>query len=405
MLEKHGGNLGDGEHRRLDVQQEGLHRRREGEGRRGEADGAPCSTPAPTTCRTTATTGKWCRAPTSIPAVRRRREGARHRAASAEVSMIPQNYVKLEGKAGAADAEADGSARRSRRRAARLVELRHRGEGDRGLARVRIFGIDPGSERTGYGCVETDGARHRLVACGAIARAGRLAFPGPAATSSTPGSAGCSPSAAPDCVAIENLFYATNARSALEARSRARRRRCWRPSRRACRSSSTRRPRSSAPSSATAAPRSTQVQQMVKLLLGLGGGAVAARRRRRAGGRDLPRAFAGRRRWRGARPRGCRAHADELARDRPAAAPGAAAPPHARRDRAPARHAPREAAQPHRRRRQRRRLRRAACRSRRSTASASRAARSRCASTRTCARTRSCSSGSRRRSSRSCSSG
>ena len=37
----------------------------------------------------------------------------------------------------AADAEADGSARRPRRRAARLVELRHRGEGDRGLARVR----------------------------------------------------------------------------------------------------------------------------------------------------------------------------------------------------------------------------------------------------------------------------
>ena len=28
---------------------------------------------------------------------------------------------------------------------------------------MRIFGIDPGSERTGYGCVETDGRRHRLV--------------------------------------------------------------------------------------------------------------------------------------------------------------------------------------------------------------------------------------------------
>ena len=33
---------------------------------------------------------------------------------------------------------------------------------------MRIFGIDPGSERTGYGCVETDGYRHRLVDCGAI---------------------------------------------------------------------------------------------------------------------------------------------------------------------------------------------------------------------------------------------
>ena len=33
---------------------------------------------------------------------------------------------------------------------------------------MRIFGIDPGSTRTGYGCVETDGRRHSLIACGAI---------------------------------------------------------------------------------------------------------------------------------------------------------------------------------------------------------------------------------------------
>ena len=33
---------------------------------------------------------------------------------------------------------------------------------------MRIFGIDPGSERTGYGCVETDGRVARLVVCGAI---------------------------------------------------------------------------------------------------------------------------------------------------------------------------------------------------------------------------------------------
>ena len=33
---------------------------------------------------------------------------------------------------------------------------------------MRIFGIDPGSERTGYGCVETDGSRHTIVVCGAI---------------------------------------------------------------------------------------------------------------------------------------------------------------------------------------------------------------------------------------------
>ena len=33
---------------------------------------------------------------------------------------------------------------------------------------MKIFGIDPGSERTGYGCVESDGSRHRIVLCGAI---------------------------------------------------------------------------------------------------------------------------------------------------------------------------------------------------------------------------------------------
>ena len=42
---------------------------------------------------------------------------------------------------------------------------------------MRIFGIDPGSERTGYGCVETDGRRHHLVTCGAIAAAASDSFP------------------------------------------------------------------------------------------------------------------------------------------------------------------------------------------------------------------------------------
>ena len=40
-----------------------------------------------------------------------------------------------------------------------------------------IFGIDPGSTRTGYGCVETDGRRHRLVAAGALAAPALSSFP------------------------------------------------------------------------------------------------------------------------------------------------------------------------------------------------------------------------------------
>ena len=80
---------------------------------------------------------------------------------------------------------------------------------------MRIFGIDPGSDRTGYGCVETDGSRHRLVACGAIATPPGDAFPSKLLTIHdrlTTLLAECRP----DCVAVESLFYATNVRSALK---------------------------------------------------------------------------------------------------------------------------------------------------------------------------------------------
>ena len=33
---------------------------------------------------------------------------------------------------------------------------------------MKVFGIDPGSARTGYGCVQSDGSRHRMIVCGAI---------------------------------------------------------------------------------------------------------------------------------------------------------------------------------------------------------------------------------------------
>lgn len=79
---------------------------------------------------------------------------------------------------------------------------------------MRVFGIDPGSARTGYGCVESDGSRHRLVSCGAIVMPARAALPDrllqihrqlveSIATTH------------PDCVVVENLFHAVHARSAL----------------------------------------------------------------------------------------------------------------------------------------------------------------------------------------------
>jgi crossover junction endodeoxyribonuclease RuvC len=78
---------------------------------------------------------------------------------------------------------------------------------------VRVFGIDPGSERTGYGCVETDGRRHRMVTCGAIDVAGE-SFPRRLANIHRELSSLLS-RCRPECVVVENLFYANNARSAL----------------------------------------------------------------------------------------------------------------------------------------------------------------------------------------------
>lgn len=80
---------------------------------------------------------------------------------------------------------------------------------------MKIFGIDPGSERTGYGCVDTDGSRHRMVASGAIQTSAAVPFPQKLLTIHA-GLAALLLEHRPDCVAIENLFHANNARSALK---------------------------------------------------------------------------------------------------------------------------------------------------------------------------------------------
>ena len=80
---------------------------------------------------------------------------------------------------------------------------------------MRIFGIDPGSERTGYGCVETDGRRHQLLACGAITVAAKDGFPQRLARIHRD-LAALLATWRPDCVAIESLFHANNVRSALK---------------------------------------------------------------------------------------------------------------------------------------------------------------------------------------------
>lgn len=79
---------------------------------------------------------------------------------------------------------------------------------------MRIFGIDPGSVRTGYGCVDTDGSRHRLVTCGAVSTPAGSLLPDRLHLIHE-GLSRLLRDAAPDCVVVENLFHARNVRSAL----------------------------------------------------------------------------------------------------------------------------------------------------------------------------------------------
>ena len=80
---------------------------------------------------------------------------------------------------------------------------------------MRIFGVDPGSQRTGYGCIETDGSRHRVIVCGALTTPGRSAFSEKLVTLHR-GLTDLLTTHQPETLAIEDLFYAKNARSASQ---------------------------------------------------------------------------------------------------------------------------------------------------------------------------------------------
>ena len=78
---------------------------------------------------------------------------------------------------------------------------------------MRIFGIDPGTNATGYGAIDSDGNAHTLVEYGAIrsprsAFAERLHF---IHTELLKVIERCRP----ERIVVENLFYAANVKSAL----------------------------------------------------------------------------------------------------------------------------------------------------------------------------------------------
>lgn len=80
---------------------------------------------------------------------------------------------------------------------------------------MRVFGIDPGSDRTGYGCIDSDGTRHQLVKCGAVRTGSAATFPDQLSIIYRELTALLAEHR-PECVAIENIFHAVNARSALK---------------------------------------------------------------------------------------------------------------------------------------------------------------------------------------------
>jgi crossover junction endodeoxyribonuclease RuvC len=80
---------------------------------------------------------------------------------------------------------------------------------------VKIFGIDPGSDRTGYGCLESEGSRHRLLACGTLSAPAGASFPERLLVIHE-GLTALLDTHRPHVVAIENIFYAKNVRRALK---------------------------------------------------------------------------------------------------------------------------------------------------------------------------------------------
>jgi crossover junction endodeoxyribonuclease RuvC len=77
-----------------------------------------------------------------------------------------------------------------------------------------VLGVDPGSQRTGFGVVETDGRRHRLIETGALAPGARLCL-SEKLRHIHAGVAALIERTRPDVLAVEDVFHAANTRTAL----------------------------------------------------------------------------------------------------------------------------------------------------------------------------------------------
>jgi crossover junction endodeoxyribonuclease RuvC len=80
---------------------------------------------------------------------------------------------------------------------------------------VRVLGIDCGTERTGYGVIESDGAHHSMIDSGVIKTEAKHPLAGRLMSIAGELRAVIE-RYSPDCVAVEDVFHAVNARSALK---------------------------------------------------------------------------------------------------------------------------------------------------------------------------------------------
>lgn len=80
---------------------------------------------------------------------------------------------------------------------------------------MKVLGIDPGSETTGWGVVEGDGRRYRLVAYGTLKATPRARFPARLLKIHS-GVEELIERYAPDVCSVEESFFAVNARTALK---------------------------------------------------------------------------------------------------------------------------------------------------------------------------------------------
>ena len=77
-----------------------------------------------------------------------------------------------------------------------------------------LLGVDPGSARTGWGAIDSDGRRHRLIEAGVLAPPPRLPLHDKLRFLHE-GLAAAIARHAPCALAVEDVFHATNTRTAL----------------------------------------------------------------------------------------------------------------------------------------------------------------------------------------------